>query len=273
MLRGRAPLTRARSRPCRLGGALGALVLSVGCAGSTEPELATPSTTAAPAAAEPVKAAPRWVRVASLTGTGNQRTAPFDIGAGALQWRVTASCHTGRIRVAPEGDPEPLVDDACPTRAFGFSIRTGRQALDIAAPGPWEVAVEAQVDEPLAEPPLPGMTERDRLATGSFFDVEQQGSGTVTLYRLADGGRALRLDPFFVTPNDDLFVWASEAPAPRTSADALFAPHVQLEPLRATAGTQNYLLPESLPDQRIRSIVIWCEPVRTAYAAASLVRR
>lgn len=264
-------MTRACSRRCRLGGAVTALVLSFGCAPSPEPDVATGPRTATPAT-EAGKAAHRWVSVASMTGTGDQRTAPFDIGAGALQWRVTASCRAGRIVVAQEGDPRPMVDEACPTRAFGFSIRAGRQALDVSASGPWETVVEEQVDAPLAEPPLPGMTKGGRLAAGSFFDVEQQGSGTATLYRLSGGERALRLDPFSVTANDDLFVWASEAPSPRSSADALFAPHVQLEPLRATAGAQNYLVPESLPDERIRSIVIWCEPVRTAYAAAALVR-
>lgn len=218
-----------------------------------------------------MKAAPRWVRVAGLSGTGAQQTAPFHISAHALQWRVTVSCHTGRLRMAPDGDPEALVEETCPTRAFGFSIRAGRQALDVSATGPWEVVVEEQVETPLAEPPLAGMSERARRAAGTFFGVEQKGSGTATIYRLPGGERALRLDPFFVTANDDLFVWASEAPSPRTSADALFTPHVQLEPLRATAGSQNYRVPDDLPEERIRSIVIWCEPVRTAYAAAALV--
>ena len=278
MLTGRAPQPRARSRRCQHAGALvalvalGALGLTAGCSPASEP--ATPPPAVGPHAADgPGRAAPRWVEVATHTGQGDQRTAPFSTSNGILQWRVTATCQSGRLLVAQEGDPEPLVDEACPTRAFGFSIRTGGQALDIRATGPWEIVVEEQVDEPLAEAPLPGMTERARLAAGTFFGVEQQGSGTATLYRLAGGARALRLDPFFVTPNDDLFVWASEAAAPRTSAEALFTPHVQLEPLRATAGSQNYRLPDDLPEERIRSIVIWCEPVRTAYAAAALVQR
>ena len=116
------------------------------------------------------------------------------------------------------------------------------------------------------------MTDRSRLASGAFSGIEQDGRGTATVFELPGGGWALRLDPFFVTPNDDLFVWASEAEAPRTSADALFTPHVQLDPLKATAGSQNYVLPPTLPLERVRSIVIWCEPVRTAYAAAALAR-
>lgn len=207
-----------------------------------------------------------------LSGTGGQRTSDFVLAPGILQWRVTVTCDRPHLRVTLAGAAEPLVDTDCSSRSFGFSIRTGRQALEISTAGSWEVVVDQQVDQPIAEAPLPGMTVRNRVAAGSFFAVEQQGEGTVTLYELPDGRRALRLEPFSVTANTDLFVWASEAQEPRTSADALFTPHVQVEALKATAGTQNYVLPDSLPVDRVRSIVIWCEPVRTAYAAAVLRR-
>ena len=210
--------------------------------------------------------------MAKLSGTGDRTSDAFPIADDVLQWRVTVTCESGPVRVTVDGGPEPLVDQACPGRFFGFSILTGSRTLDVRAAGPWEIVVEQQVDDPLAEPRLPGMTDRNRLASGAFAGVEQQGDGRATLYRLPGGGRALRLDPFFVTPETDLFVWASEAEAPKTSADALFTPHVQLEALKATAGEQNYLVPDSLPTDRIRSIVIWCEPVRTAYAAAPLRR-
>lgn len=83
----------------------------------------------------------------------------------------------------------------------------------------------------------------------------------------------LRLDPFVVTANTDLFVWVSEAEAPKSSAEALGSVHVQIERLKATSGAQNYLLPADVATKSVRSIVVWCEPVRTAYAAATLVGR
>jgi hypothetical protein len=237
------------------------------------PTTLAPATAGATVPADRAKAAPRWVGVATLSGTGDQTTERFEVAADVVQWRVTATCQAGHVRISVDGDPEPIVDQDCPGRFFGFSIKTGSRALDVRAGGPWEAVVEQQVETPLAEPPLPGMTTGNRLADGSFSGVEQAGSGTATLFRLPGGGRALRLDPFLVTANTDLFVWASEAEAPRTSADALHAPHVQLEALKATAGAQNYVLPTSLSVDRIRSIVIWCEPVRTAYAAAPLAPR
>ena len=115
--------------------------------------------------------------------------------------------------------------------------------LDVVAAGGWEVVVDQQLDTPVAEPALAGMDEGSRLADGTFYGVDQAGSGTATLYRLPDGGRALRLDPFQVTNNSDLFVWLSEADAPKTSKEALESPHVQIARLTATAGAQNYLIP------------------------------
>jgi hypothetical protein len=140
----------------------------------------------------------------------------------------------------------------------------------VAADGGWEVVVHQQVDTPLAEPPRAGMTDASRLAGGGFYGIDQEGSGTATLYQLPGGGRALRFDPFLVTRNSDLFVWVSEAAAPRTSEEALHSPHVQIDRLKATAGAQNYQLPDSVDSDQMRSVVVWCEPARTAYAAASL---
>ena len=170
------------------------------------------------------------------------------------------------------GETSELVEvDSCPGFAFGFSIRTGPAEFDVDAIGAWEIVVDQQVNTPVAEPALAGMTDANRLAHGDFYGIDQKGSGTATLYELPGGGRALRFDPFVVTKNSDLFVWVSEAGAPRTSEEALHSPHVQIDRLKATGGAQNYLLPDTVDVDQIRSVVVWCEPVRTAYAAATLL--
>ena len=43
-----------------------------------------------------------------------------------------------------------------------------------------------------------------------------------------------------------------------------------LHALKSTIGDQNYLIPAAVDASEIRSIVIWCVPVRIAYTAASL---
>jgi hypothetical protein len=234
-------------------------------AGGTKATAPTRSRPAPP----PAKVAPRWDRVTTFAGRGDDRTASFDIAPGMIQWRVTATCSGGRLRVALDGEAAPLAEPACPGRAFGFSIRPGPAILVVAADGGWGLAVDRQVDTPIAEPALDGMTPRARVAQGELYDVDQHGAGRATLYRLPDGRRGLRLDPLQVTNNTDLFVWLSDAAAPRTSKEAFESRHVQVEALKATAGPQNYVLPSDVPFD-VRSVVVWCEPVQTAYAAATL---
>ena len=218
----------------------------------------------------PGRVAARWERVAHFTGTGRQRTAGFSIAAHAIQWRVTATCSGGRLRLGVDGDPAPLAEPTCPGKAFGFSIREGPALLAVDADGGWEVVVDQQVETPASEARLAGMSGDALVADGDFYRIDQDGNGTAQLWRLPDKRWALRFEPFFVTANTDLFVWVSEAEAPRTSKEALESDHRQIAELTATAGSQNYLLPEDLDERRIRSVVIWCEPVRTAYAAATL---
>lgn len=245
-----------------------AVVLAAGCTAEGR------DGTGAPLPQGPVTAtvAPRWAPVVTLAGTGDQRTAAFAIDDGAIQWRVTANCAGGRLRVRLADDEATLAEAACPERAFGFAIRTGAVALDVSASGTWRLEVDQQLDRPIDEPALDGMTDATGVARGRIYGIDQRGAGTAVIHQLADGRRALRLDPFSVTANTDLFVWLSEARAPRTSEQALRAVHVQLDRLKSTAGPQNYIVPAEVDLDRIRSVVIWCEPVRTAYAAASLGR-
>lgn len=249
------------------------LVAAAGC-GADERPTAPPGATSG-STADPVadKVAPRWEEVARFAGTGDRRTDGFDIAAAALQWRVTLACTDGTVRVGLDGDPsaDALAElAACPDDTFGFSIRTGPAVLDVDATGAWEIVVDQQLDTPAAEPALAGMTDATRRAAGEFYGIDQKGSGTATLYRLPGGDTVLRLDPFVVTKNSDLFVWVSEDDAPRTSAEALHSVHVQVDRLTATAGAQNYVLPDTVDIDRVRSVVVWCEPVQTAYAAAAL---
>lgn len=255
------------SRRRRRAAALAVIVVAAATGCASEPAQ-TPPATAAPR--PDVKVAPRWERLARFVGNGSQRTRTFTVAAHALQWRVTASCSGTRLGVSVAGEAAPLAQPECPGRAFGFSIQEGRAALEVDAAGEWEIVVDQQVETPAAEPRLGAMAGGRTVAAGEFYGVDQDGSGTAELWRLRGGRLALRLDPFFVTPNTDLYVWVSEAPAPKTSAEAFHADHRQIAELTASAGPQNYLLPEDVDAARVRSVVIWCEPVRTAYAAAAL---
>ena len=151
---------------------------------------------------------------------------------------------------------------------------TRRQRVRVRATGPWRVDIQQQVTTALAEPPLPAMGRPGArvLARGRFYGVERRGRGTATLHELQDGRLALRFEGFRTSNNTDLFVWVSPASRPRTTRAAFRSPHATIAALRSTLGDQNYVLPRRLSARDVRSIVIWCEPVRIAYAAAVLRR-
>lgn len=226
------------------------------------------------AAAGTDRAAPRWERVATLSGSG-PATRPFTVRRGAIQWRARYRCTTGQLElstIAPAG-PRGLTKAACPRQGVSDGASTGPLKLGVKSSGSWEVAIEQQVDTALHEPPLPALRSAAKrpLASGRFYGIERAGRGRASLYSLPNGRLALRLDGGFATSaNTDLFVWLSTAARPRTTVQAAKAKHTVLAPLKSTLGEQNYLLPKNVKPQSVRSIVIWCEPIQIAYTAAAL---
>lgn len=246
---------------------------------ATATTTASPVGTAAPSAttipSDSPRAAPRWETVSTFSGTGSSRTPEFEVLGEAIQWRVRWTCDRGHLRIVsfpPPRRPGPLVDAGCPGGADAYSIQTGRSHLEIDAEGPWKAIVDQQLEIPLQEAAPPGLATARVVARGEFQRVEKAGKGSARLYELAGGRRVLRFEGFEVSVNTDLFVWLSEAEAPRTTVEALAAPRASIGNLKSTLGDQNYDVPPDLPSDRIRSIVIWCEPVSVAYVAAPLER-
>ena len=259
--------------------ALVLLLALTGCGGGSDgdddraPATTTPGGGAPTTAASGPRAAARWETVTTFNGSGPFQSPEFNILPGAIQWRVRYTCSTGAMRITsipPPRRPAPVVDAACPKEDTGYSIVTGPVRISIEATGQWKAVVDQQVDTPLDEPLLPGMTPERVVASGSFYKVEVRGEGAAKLYRLPDGRRILRFENFQTGENTDLFVWLSEARRPMTSSEAVNAPYVEIANLKSTIGTQNYEIPASVPTEKIRSIVIWCQPVAIAYAAAGL---
>lgn len=218
------------------------------------------------------QAAPRWEQVRVVTGAANMEV-PVQIASRAFQWRVKWSCDAGSLTINSTPPPPrggALVTGTCPGTGEAFARQTGDVKLSVLGTGPWKATVEQQVDTPLDEPPLPEMANARVLSKGAFYNVERSGKGNVTLYQLADGRRALRIDPGFEVVNDpDLVIWLSPLAAPKTSREMADAPHYELSALKSTKGSQNYILPNDIPFD-IRSIGLFCVPVPAIYIAASL---
>jgi hypothetical protein len=220
------------------------------------------------------RAAPRWEPIAVMRGTGPEERA-IEVSKRAIQWRARWRCRQGELSMSVTPKPRSAPErpgGRCPGKGAAEWIQSGAQRLKVKATGRWRVIVEQQVDTPLKEPPLRAMKSRraEVLARGTFYPIERRGKGRAALYRLPNGRLALRFEDFNTSSNTDLFVWLSKAARPKTTTAAVRSPHDEVAVLKSTLGSQNYVLPRSVNEDDVNSIVIWCEPVRIAYTAARL---
>ena len=224
------------------------------------------------------KSQPYWSPVTTLEGTGNQTSRSFTIDPGALQWRVSWHCESApftivSVNAAGQESRRKLADAlTCPKDGEGFAADKGGQTLKVTTGGPWKATVEQQIDTPLIEPAPAGLTAAKVLGTAKVYNVDREGQGTAKIYELANGTRLIRLEDFFVSINSDLELRLSELPNPKTTDDAVKAPWKLVAPLKATVGTMNYEVPRDIDVAKYKSIVIWCEITRNAYAAATIQR-
>lgn len=250
--------------------------------GSAVPDLAPPvpgrvagraAPPTGPASPTALRSQPWWQSVGSFEGTGPMAL-PVAVDATAIQWRVTWSCESGHLLVEGGGGRDPIVDADCSESEPGYGTGTGRIELRIRAEGPWAIEVAQQIDAPLVEPPMPAMIAPGAtvVARGSVYGIDRSGTGSVIIYREADGGHSIRLEDFFVTPNVDLELRLSLLASPQDSESVDSAPSELVTVMDVTAGSLNYAVPDTVDPTRFRSVVIWCEPIVSAYAAAGLER-
>ena len=222
-----------------------------------------------------LRSQPWWQQVGRFRGVGPSAPELFRIGDGAIQWRATWTCQSGRFVVREAGEQRPLIDEPCDGRGTKELTNRPRGGLQVVADGRWTVLVEQQVDVPLVEPPLRAMTaaRSETVATGSFYRIDQVGRGRLTIYRLANGRYALRLSNFYVTANIDLEIRLHPLRRPRTTRQYLSAPSKLVAPLDVTTGSMNFRVPAGVDPRRYGSVVIWCPLITSAYAAATLDHR
>lgn len=110
------------------------------------------------------------------------------------------------------------------------------------------------------------------VARGEFQGASPryQGSGTATIYRLADGSHVLRLENFNVTNGPDLHVYLSGVSQPATQADVMASPSIDLGPLKGNQGNQNYEIPIDFDVENVQSVTIYCVPFHVLFSFAPL---
>jgi electron transfer DM13 len=145
---------------------------------------------------------------------------------------------------------------------------------------PWRLIVDQRVEEAVptvsaAAPaaPAPVAAEPTELARGTLISHEHDSSGTVTLLRLADGSRVLRLEDLRTSNGPALRVWLSDAPVIAGRAGwTVFddGRSVDLGDLKGNIGSSNYPIPADVDLAGLSSVSIWCARFHVSFAAAAL---
>ncbi len=120
-------------------------------------------------------------------------------------------------------------------------------------------------DEKLANAEMP------QRASGTFIhanpsDPVHYGMGKVSVY-----DDTVRLEPDFVVgPGPKYKVLLHTGQSIRTTNDIHAAGYVDLGPLRAFQGSQNYRIPADVKASDFQSVVIWCEAFDVLISPADL---
>jgi hypothetical protein len=108
------------------------------------------------------------------------------------------------------------------------------------------------------------------LAAGQFHDVSHKGSGTATVYQLADGKRVLRFSNFETSNGPDVVVYLVATEDANDSAAVTGAGYVSLGSLKGNVGDQNYDVPADLDLSKYKAVTIWCRRFSANFATAPL---
>ena len=108
------------------------------------------------------------------------------------------------------------------------------------------------------------------LAKGEIHNADKTGSGTATIYQLADGKRVLRLTNFSVDNGPDLHVRLIAAEDAKNTASVAKTDHVELGKLKGNKGNQNYAVPGNVDLGKYKVVSIWCNRFSVNFAAAPL---
>lgn len=138
-------------------------------------------------------------------------------------------------------------------------------------------AVAPRVTLPDEEQEMPQMSSPVTAASGTFarIDAVRWAQGTVNIYRQADNSLVMRFEGFSMLNGPDLRVYLSSAEEPATFAEMGSEDNepIEVQPLKASDGSQNYNLPSSVDMSTVRSVVIYSPTVDYVYSYAPLFVR
>ncbi|MEJ1113705.1 DM13 domain-containing protein [Paenarthrobacter sp. CCNWLY172] len=148
------------------------------------------------------------------------------------------------------------VNEALPV----VGVSTGQPSAGGTAGAPPSQAVPSQ-----APPSGPAV-----VGGGIFQSQEHQTTGTAQLLMLPDGSHLLRLENLASSDGPDVKVWLSSQEAGGDWFKYRSGRYVDLGPIKATHGNQNYVVPAGTDITGLTSVVLWCDRFSVAFGSAPL---
>jgi hypothetical protein len=134
-------------------------------------------------------------------------------------------------------------------------------------------ALSPAATAPSGDAEMPELVGSMVAAQGGLRGVDaiRSATGDVTIYQVADGSWALRLENFSMTNGPDLRVALSTNPNPLTLEELRQENlDVDVGALKGITGNQNYTIPPEIDVREYRSVVIYNADLPVIYATATL---
>lgn len=134
---------------------------------------------------------------------------------------------------------------------------------------PEKLWVNVKVNEPA---PFASSTDLQPAYTGLLAGRAHPTSGRASVYQTPDGKRDLRLTDFMTSNGPDVHVVLAQSADESLNQDVVKGKlnSVELGPLKANQGDQNYDLPDSADLSKYDAVVIYCERFHAVFGVAKL---
>jgi hypothetical protein len=122
----------------------------------------------------------------------------------------------------------------------------------------------------IALAPALASAETAALASGGFVSGAHDTAGTVTIYKLDDGQRVLRLTNFHTSNGPDVHIYLTSAEKVTSNGDVTGGKYLDLGTLKGNIGNQNYDIPSDVNLNDYHSVSVWCARFHVNFGAAQL---
>lgn len=134
---------------------------------------------------------------------------------------------------------------------------------------PEKLWVNKKVDEPA---PFAANADPDPIYTGLLSGRAHPTSGRASIYQTPEGNRELRLTNFTTSNGPDVHIVLAQSADESLKRDFVKGnlSGVELGPMKANEGDQNYDLPSSADLERYDTVVVYCVRFHVIFATAKL---